>query len=97
MFAQGYYMDYLRTGDPSDLALIDDLDLHTYQPTNGVMVSVRYLQRETAYDLKVDIFATLLRRNNVRFGQGTSYWMNYHLDHVLGHVDQICLSQAPRR
>jgi hypothetical protein len=95
MFPQGYYMDYLRTGDASDLTLIDALDRHTFGPANGAMVSVRYLQRETAYDLKVDVFASLLHRDNVRFGQGTHYWMNYHLDHVLGHVDQICLSQNP--
>jgi hypothetical protein len=93
MFPEGYYMDYLRTGEASDLTLIDDLDLHTFVPANGTMVSVRYLQRETAYNLKVDVFANLLHRNNVRFGQGTHYWMNYHLDHVLGHVDQICLSR----
>jgi hypothetical protein len=93
VFPEGYYMDYLRTGDESDLALIDDLDLHTFEPVNGAMVSVRYLQRETAYALKVDTFASLLHRNNVRFGRGTQFWMNYHLDHVLGHVDQICLSR----
>ena len=93
MFAQGYYMDYLQTGDANDLTLIDNLDSHTFKPANGAMVSVRYLQREAAYDLKIDIFANVLHRNNVRFGQGTPYWMNYHLDHVLGHVDQICLSQ----
>jgi hypothetical protein len=92
-FPEGYYIDYLRTGDERDLAVIDDLDLHTFEPVNGAMVSVRYLQRETAYALKVDTFASLLHRNNVRFAQGTHFWMTYHLDHVLGHVDQICLSR----
>jgi hypothetical protein len=92
-FSEGYYIDYLRTSDPADLTLIDDLDLHTFKPVDGSMVSVRYLQRETAYALKVDTFASVLRRNNVRYGRGTNFWMNYHLDHVLGHVDQICLSR----
>jgi hypothetical protein len=73
--------------------MINDFDARTYNPSFGVMVPVRYLQREAAYSLKAGIFASLLSQNNPRVGQSTSFWMAYHLDHTLGHVDQICLSQ----
>jgi hypothetical protein len=93
MFTEGAYLDYLDTGDAADLTLINELDNHMIAPYHGNMVDVSYLQRETAYALKNAIYASALQQNNPRFNNTTAFWRDYALDHVLGHVDQICLSQ----
>src|SRR6202167_4558591 len=93
MFTEGAYLDYLDTGDAADLTLINELDSHMIAPYHGNMVDVSYLQRETAYALKNAIYASALQQNNPRFNDTTTFWRDYMLDHVLGHVDQICLSQ----
>jgi len=93
-FPQGAYIDYIKgNGATEALTFINYIDAHTYGVANGGLVDVNYLQRETAYSLKNDIYANKLGQNNVRYGQSTNFWLAYHLDHVLGHVDQICLSQ----
>jgi hypothetical protein len=93
MFTEGYYTDYLNTGDSADLTLINELDSQMLAPYHAAMVDVTYLQRETAYALKNAIYASALNQNNPRFNNTTAFWRDYTLDHVLGHVDQICLSQ----
>jgi hypothetical protein len=93
MFPEGSYKDYVAQNDAASLNALNLMDAHTYAPGNEVQVSVRYLQREVAYSLKNDIFATAANQNNVRFAHPTSFWLQFHLDHVLGHVDQICRSQ----
>jgi hypothetical protein len=93
MFTEGAYLDYLDTGDAADLTLINELDNHMIAPYHGNMVDVSYLQRETAYALKNAIYASALQQNNPRFNNTTTFWRDYTLDHVLGHVDQICLSR----
>jgi hypothetical protein len=96
MFTEGYYLDYSsdsNTGTDADLQLINQLDGEMYAPYHAVMVDVTYLQRETAYALKNAIYASALQQNNSRFNNTTAFWRDYALDHVLGHVDQICLSQ----
>src|SRR6202050_3426848 len=94
MFTEGYYIDYLNTGDSADLTLINELDSQMLAPYHAAMVDVAYLQRETAYALKNATYASALQQNNPRFFTNTTaFWRDYTLDHVLGHVDQICLSQ----
>jgi len=97
MFTQGYYMDYFNypnTGTDADLQLINKLDGEMQATYHAAMVDVTYLQRETAYALKNAIYASALGQNNPRlFTNSTAFWRDYTLDHVLGHVDQICLSQ----
>jgi hypothetical protein len=93
MFPEGPYLDVVKQSDNTSLNELNLMDAHTYAPGNEVQVSVRYLQREVAYSLKNDIFASVLGQNNVRFTHQTSFWLGYHLDHVLGHIDQICRSQ----
>lgn len=93
MFTRGAYEDYRRTGDALNLTQIDKLDLHTYNPANGFLISPNPNQRETAYSLDSDLYASLLGRNNVRYGHDTTYWLQYHLDQVLSQVDMICLDR----
>ncbi|HEY2118828.1 MAG TPA: hypothetical protein VGH37_06540 [Candidatus Acidoferrum sp.] len=94
MFTEGYYTDYLTSTEAADVTLINDLDSHMYAPYHGVMVDVSYLQRETAYAMKNAIYASEISPNSPKlFNNTTSFWRDYTLDHVLGHVDQICLSQ----
>jgi hypothetical protein len=93
MFTEGYYIDYLNTGEDADVTLINRLDSHMLSPYHANFVDVSYLQRETAYALKNAIYADKLGQNNPRLHQTTAFWRDYMLDHVLGHVDQICLSQ----
>jgi hypothetical protein len=97
MFTEGYYVDYFsepNTGTDADLQLINKLDGEMLAPYHANMVDVTYLQRETAYALKNAIYASMLGQNNPRlFTNTTAFWRDYTLDHVLGHVDQICLSQ----
>jgi hypothetical protein len=94
MFSEGYYLDYEQTRNPADLTLVNEFDSHMYPPYHAGMVDVSYLQRETAYDLKNAIYASLLGQDNPRSGNhSTIFWRSYLLDHVLGQVDQICLSQ----
>ena len=94
MFTEGYYKDYLSTGDGADLTLINDFDSHMLAPYHAVLVDVSYDQRETVYALKNAIYASKLGQNNPRFpANSTVFWRDYLLDHVLGHVDQICLSK----
>jgi hypothetical protein len=92
-FTQGSLIDYQRTGTAADLTSINDLDLHSGpNPSNGTTVPVAYLQREVAYAFKTARDAVLLGQNNPRLGQTSTWWRNYYLEHILGHIDEICLS-----
>jgi hypothetical protein len=92
-FSTGLMMDYQRTGNAADLTAINDLDLHT-QPyrTGGNLVPVSYLQRETAYAFKFARDAVTLGQNNPRSGKSSTFWRGYYLDHIIGHIDEICLT-----
>jgi hypothetical protein len=92
VFPQGYYIDYIRTGDTADLTAIDMLDAKTYNPVHGNMVFMN-LQRETAYALKVDTYENKLGRSQTRYTKNTVFWLSYYLEHVLGNVDRICRTQ----
>jgi len=96
IFPEGLYMDYQDLGTAADLTQIDNLELHTFNPANGTMIPVRLDQRETAYDLKVDHFESKLGRSQTVDNVNTAFLNAYHLDLVLGHLDQICLSQNPQ-
>lgn len=94
-FTTGLLLDYQRQGSPTvDLTAINDQD-STTQPNyqGGGIVPVSYLQRETAYAFKFARDAVILGQNNPRFGQTSTFFRGYYLDHVLGHLDEICLSQ----
>jgi hypothetical protein len=93
MFTQGYYMDYLETHDPADLALINKFNGETYAPYHGVYVDVSYLQREVAYVMRNEIHGVALGQNVPFFGQTSAFMRDYAEDHVLGMIDQICLSK----
>ena len=94
MFTEGYYLDYFNTKEPADVTLINDLASHMLAPYHGVLVDVSYDQRETVYAMKNAIYASKLSQNSpIILKNTTAFWRDYMLDHVLGHVDQICLSQ----
>jgi hypothetical protein len=92
-FTTGLMIDYQRHGIAADLTAIDDLDTSSqpYVP-GGNAVPVQYLQRETAYAFKFARDAITLGQNNPRFGHGSIFWRAYYLDHVIGHLDEICLT-----
>jgi hypothetical protein len=93
MFSEGYYTDYLITGDGADLTLINDWLTNIYSPTHGGYVDVGYLQREVAYTLRNGIHGVALGQNQTAFHQTSAFMRDYALDHVLGQIDQLCLSQ----
>lgn len=92
-FSQGYYMDYLKTADPADLTLINKFNNESYAPYHGVYVDVSYLQREVAYVMRNEIHGVALGQNVPVLGQTSAFIRDYAEDHVLGMMDQICLSQ----
>jgi hypothetical protein len=92
----GYYGDYLTAAEPADIALINEFNsTDYYSPVHGGMVDVGYLQRETAYMLRNLTHGLALGQTaggilsmsavNVR---------EYTKEHVLGHLDEICLTQS---
>lgn len=93
MFSQGYYMDYLKTSDPADLELINKFNGETFSPYHGWYVDVSSLQREVAYVMRNEIYGVALGQNVPVLGQTSAFIRDYAEDHVLGMVDQICLSQ----
>jgi hypothetical protein len=99
-FSKGFYRDYLQTGNPDDLSLIAKWLQQDPFLGNGGIVDVGYSQRETAYLLRNETHAAKLGFTkepsswaNYGSGQVPAWWREYALDHVLGQVDQICLSQ----
>jgi hypothetical protein len=92
-FTTGLLEDYQRQETASDLTAINELDTSSqpYLP-GGNAVPVQYLQREAAYAFKFARDAVTLRQNNPRFGQSSTFWRGYYLDHVIGHLDEICLT-----
>jgi hypothetical protein len=93
MFSQGYYMDFLKTADPADLTLINKFNSATANATQGNYVDVSYLQREVAYVLKNETYGVALGQNVPYFAQSSAFMRDYAEDHVLGMIDQICLSK----
>ena len=93
MFSEGYYTDYLKTSDPADLELINKFNNETYSPYHGVYVDVSYLQREVAYVLRNQVHGAALKQNVTAIGQSPEFMREYAKDHVLGMIDQICLSR----
>jgi hypothetical protein len=93
MFSQGYYTDYLKTGDTADLALINKFNSEVFAPYHGWYVDVSSLQREVAYVMKNEIYGLALEQNVPAYGQSPAFIRDYAKDHILGMIDQICLSQ----
>ena len=93
MFSQGYYMGYLKAADPADLALINKFNGETFAPYHGWYVNVSALQREVAYVMRNEIHGVALGQNVSTLGQTSAFMRDYAEDHVLGMIDQICLSQ----
>jgi hypothetical protein len=93
MFSEGYYMDYLKTKDPADLALINKFNGEAFGPYHGWYVDVNGIQREVTYVLKNEIYGVALGQNVPSSGQTSAFMRDYAEDHVLGMIDQICLSQ----
>lgn len=93
MFSQGYYMDYLKTSDPADLELINKFNGQLESFYHGTYVDVSYLQREVAYVLRNEIHGVALGQNVPALGQTSAFMRDYAEDHVLGMIDQICLSK----
>ena len=92
-FSKGFYTDYLRTGDVTNLTVIDSYVAHSRVPWHGVAVNVDYLQRESPYEMRNFIHAILLGQSGTQYKQSYPFMRDYWMEHVLGQIDQICLSQ----
>ena len=94
-FSTGYYQDYLTTAEPADLTLLNKLNTSdNYAPPNGVMVDVSYLQREAAYSMRNQMHGLLLGQTAGGYlSMNATNLREYYKEHVLGMLDQICLTQ----
>jgi Bacterial Ig-like domain (group 2) len=97
-FPKGIYTDFQNTADANDSTALNDL-------ANGVSTlnqfgatdRVEYLQRETAFALKSQMYDTLIG-STPHFGSPatTVPSLNYTVDHLLGFLDQQSVSQNAR-
>jgi hypothetical protein len=91
----GYYKDYLTTAEPADLTLINKFNTSdTDAPANAALVDVSSYQRETAYMLRNQLQGLALGQTAGGYLSMTAAnARTYYLEHVLGQLDQICLTQ----
>ena len=98
-FSKGYYTDFLKGGaaaggTANDLAILNAMATKGYpSPSTGSWVGIGYLQRETAYALRNEIHAVAVGINQPLQGKSSTFIRDYALDHVLGQLDQACLTQ----
>ena len=93
MFSRGYYLDYLKTSDHADLELINKFNGQLQFFQHGSYVDVSYLQREVSYVLRNEIHGVALGQNVPVLGQTSAFMRDYAEEHVLGMIDEICLSR----
>lgn len=93
MFSRGYYLDYLKTSDHADLELINKFNGQLEYFHHGSYVDVSYLQREVSYVLRNEIHGVALGQNVPVLGQTSAFMRDYAEDHVLGMIDEICLTR----
>ena len=96
MFSEGYYTDYLAgggTGKAADLALLNKFMGPIQAPYNAAYVDVTNLQREVAYVMRNLTHGVALGQNVTQLRQTSAFMRDYTADHVLGMLDQLCLSK----
>jgi hypothetical protein len=94
-FSTGYFQDYQTAAEPADLTLINKYNTSdNYAPPHGIMVDVSYLQREAAYSMRNQMHGLLLGQTAGGYLSMTApNYREYTKEHILGHLDQICLTQ----
>lgn len=92
-FTQGLSMDFLHTGDQrSRTAAISLEENGAFSvASRGQMVDLS-LQRETAFRLDAERYGEKLGSPG-HSNQPPSVWISYVASHVIGQLDQICLSR----
>jgi len=97
-FSKGYYNDYLATSNATDITQINKINtVGNVSPVHGVLVDIGYDQRETAYMMRNMMHGVLLGQTPGGVGNLSPAQMrDYAEDHVLGMIDQICLTQNPQ-
>jgi hypothetical protein len=91
----GYFQDYQTAAEPADLTLINKFNTSdNYTPAHGSMVDVSVLQRETAYTMRNQMQGLLLSQTaGGFFSMSATNFREYTKEHILGQLDQICLTQ----
>jgi hypothetical protein len=92
-FPEGIYEDWSRTNDPADKTALDTLASRPTNYSGATDVLVQYLQRENAYTAKTFFYDQLVGSSPTIPGMTSAQSLNYWIDHVLGHMDQICWSR----
>lgn len=95
MFSNGYNTDYVATSDGNDLTLLNDITQqgNVSNIYNAGYVDVSNLQREVAYVMRNELDAIARGQSNSYYGQTAAVMRDYAEDHVLGMIDQMCLTQ----
>ena len=99
-FSAGVFNDYKITGDQILLFQVQANINRTIAPWHGGSVNVGYLQREVSYALRNSTHGVALGLNCIPisglgncFNVTTTVMRDFMMEHELGQIDQLCLSQ----